>query len=110
MMDKDAIKTHGLTREKLKAKKAKKISPGQVKILLNFLNVKKDLPIVAHCIKFDRDQVLKPAFKKLEMVDQMPEDTRWRCTLNMCDRVPDLDNMSLDGLLEYFGFEPRDET
>ena len=45
------------------------ISKGQVEILLNFLNERKDLPIVAHYVKYDRDDVLKPAFERLGMKD-----------------------------------------
>ena len=50
-----AYLTHGLDLQRLAELKAKKPSKSQFQILLNFLNVKKDLPIVAHKIRFDRD-------------------------------------------------------
>ena len=108
-MTEKAIKTHGLTRELLKYKGAKKASEGQLKILLNFLNEKKDLPIVAHFAKYDRDQVLLPTFKRLGMEKMMPPVERWRCTFEEAERVPDVKIRDLDTLLEHFGFEARDE-
>ena len=71
-MTDSALKIHGLDRDKLKSKGAKNISKGQLGILVNFLNERKDQPIVAHSVKYDRDKVLKPAFKKLDVLGMMP--------------------------------------
>ena len=76
--------------------------------MVNFLNVKKDIPIVAHKVKFDRDQVLRKAFMKLGIENMMPKKERWRCTLDMCDRVPDIFTRSLDECCKYFGLKGRD--
>ena len=108
-MTEKAIKTHGLTREFLKTKGAKKVSEGQLKILLNFLNEKKDLPIVAHFAKYDRDQVLVPTFQRLGIEKMMSPLERWRCTFELAERVPEVKIRDLDTLLEHFGFEARDE-
>lgn len=82
MTDK-AIKTHQLTRSILKERGAKKMSPGLLKILVNFLNVKKDLPIVSHNVDHDRNKVLKKAFNRMELLDLLPKDDRWECTFMM---------------------------
>ena len=97
-------KIHGLTRKKLHARGARRISEGDCRALMRFLNEHQDWPIVAHYAKHDRDQVLMPAFKKAGIVDKMPDKGRWRCTLNMSERVPDLEFRDLDSLLKHFGF------
>ena len=37
----------------------------------------------------------------------MPRKDRWRCTLAMCDRVPDIFTRSLDECCEHFGIKGR---
>ena len=83
-----AIKTHGLTSKILKKKRAKEFMKPASDRLLNFLNRYPDLPIVAHNVKYDRDDVLKPAFEKVQNLDKFPPRQRWRCTLVMAKTVP----------------------
>ena len=75
--------------------------------MVNFLNVKEDLPIVAHVARFDRDDVLAKAFEDLKMYDKMPKKERWRCTFEYSDRVPEVETRSLDELCKHFGIKGR---
>ena len=75
---------------------------------MNYLNIMKDLPIVAHNVEHDRDKVLKPAFKKVDNLDALSPDSRWRCTLEMASKIPGLKMMTLDDVLDHFGHERRD--
>ena len=77
---------------------------------MNFLNEKKDLPIVAHHVKYDRDDVLKPAFDRLGIKSRMPKDDRWRCTFMMTAREPKIKKRSLDAILEHYRFKSRANT
>ena len=97
-------KIHGLTRKKLRERGARKISEDDCQNLMRFLNEHQDWPIVAHYAKHDRDQVLGPVFKGLGLLEKMPDKQRWRCTLDMSERVPDLEFRDLDSLLKHFGF------
>ena len=67
------------------------------------------MPIIAHNVKYDRDEVLKPAYGKLGNPFGLPRDNRWVCTIKMADARTDLvpKNVSrgLDSLLEHFGLE-----
>ena len=74
---------------------------------MNFLNVHIDLPIVAHNVKHDRDQCLKPAFKKVDNLKNLAEDKRWMCTFEMSYKVPYLTHRTLDDVLEHFNYERR---
>ena len=76
-------------------------------MLLNFLNDKKELPIVAHHVKYDRDDVLKPAFDRLGIKNKLPKDDRWRCTFLMSERDPKIKQRSLDAILKHYRFKPR---
>ena len=62
-----AYKTHGLNMETLKEKGAVKLTPGQAMQLAHFFHVEKDLPIVAHYAKYNRDEVINPVFKRLKI-------------------------------------------
>lgn len=78
--------------------------------LKNFLNKEKTFPVVAHYAKYDRDDVLKPAFDKVGVATISSE--RWKCTKEMANdhpRVPQDMQRGLDDLLECFGYERRDE-
>ena len=88
--------------------KAKMFTKGSSEILVNFLNTHKDLPIVAHPVDYDRDEVLKEAFEKVGNLERLPGKERWRCTWEMADRVPFLVHGGLDDLLEHFG-HPRSD-
>ena len=63
---------HGLTREKLNEKGAVEWTKGQSEQLINFLNGMPDLPIVAHNVQYDFNEVLVPAFKKVRNLDRLP--------------------------------------
>ena len=106
---KRATEVNGLTLEKLKEKGAKKFSKAASERLMNFLNIHKDYPIVCHSVKYDKDKVLKPAFKRVENFSGFPDEDRWRCTHIMANHLPDLMWVTLDDLLQYFGFERREE-
>ena len=75
--------------------------------MINFLNVKKDLPIVAHKVKYDRDKVLFKAFKKLGIENMMPKKERWRCTLVMCEREQEIISKSLEECVNHFNIKGR---
>ena len=74
---------------------------------MNFLNEKRDLPIVAQNVKYDRDDVLKPAFDRLGIKSKLPNDRRWRCTYLMSERDPKIKVRSLDAILRHYRFKPR---
>ena len=97
-----AIKIHGLTKQRLKEKKARKWTKGESNKLVNFLKIHEDLPIVAHYIHHDRDTVLKGAFEKVNNVEQMPRNDRWRCTWEMCKDLPGVKVGSLNEVLVYY--------
>lgn len=81
-------------------------------MLANFLNMEKDLPIVAHNAEYDRDDVLRPTFEKVSNIDGFPTVDRWVCTIELAkkrtDLVPPTTPKGLDSLLSHFGLEPRD--
>ena len=104
----EAIKVHGITYNRLCGAHAQKFSKGKCQILINFLNTNPELPIVCHNVQFDRDKVLKRAFKKVGMANKMPNDDRWRCTMEISERCEGLICKSLDGLLSYFNYDERD--
>ena len=105
---KSAQRVHGLTKKMLKDKLL--FSKGAAERLKNFLNKEKTFPIIAHFAKYDRDDVLKPAFNR---VDVTPiDDKRWKCTRDMANKHPGVPQdmpRGLDDLLEHFGFNRRDE-
>jgi DNA polymerase III epsilon subunit-like protein len=76
----EAEKIHGWTKKKLLKKKAQKFTKGASERLMNFLNLHRELPIVAHNAKHDRDQCLKPAFEKVGNLKNLAEEERWKCT------------------------------
>ena len=86
---------------------AKEFSLAASDRLMNFLNEHKDLPIVAHYAKHDREQCLKPAFKKVGNNKLLAEDKRWMCTYEMSFKVPCLPLRTLDDVLEHFNYERR---
>jgi len=110
---KSAKDTHGLSKEKLEEKGATSFTKGESERLMNFLNEHKEWPIVAHYAKYDREDVLRPAFEKAGTRKIFPSDGRWRCTFEMAgkskDLVPDDLPRGLDDLLEHFGYERRCE-
>jgi|OM-RGC.v1.029590235 DNA polymerase III, epsilon subunit and related 3''-5'' exonucleases len=75
---------------------------------MNFLNTHKDLPIIAHSAKYDRDRVLYRAFKKVGNLERFPPKERWRCTFDLACDFPAIKDPTLDGLLEYCSFDRRD--
>jgi len=76
---KNALQTHGLSRRKLREKKAHPFCKLQAKALMEFLEIKKEWPITSFNVGFDRDKVLKPAFKLVGLEDKLADDDRWRC-------------------------------
>ena len=76
---------------------------------MNFLNEEKDLQIVAHNVRYDRDFVLAKAFKKVGNEDKLPSIDRWDCTQLMAAYKLGSYLASLDELLYKFGLEERDE-
>lgn len=94
-----ARKIHGLTKEKLAAKGAVEWSKGQSEELTSFLNEMPDLPIVAHHVKYDYNDVLIPAFKKVGNLARLPKLERWRCTYGLSGRLPNLRSKCLDEVL-----------
>ena len=104
----EAKRVNGWTKKKLMDKKAKKFTKGESEKLTTFLNKHRDLPIVAHNIKYDRDQVLGPAYLKVKNFEGMPDHKRWKCTYQMSFRVEKMTHRTLDDCLEHFEFEPRD--
>ena len=74
---------------------------------MNFLNEHKDLPIVAHYVKHDRDKVLRPVFKSVDNEAAMPPDSRWRCTCEMAQEVTDLTVCTLDDVVTHFKIEGK---
>ena len=75
------------------------------------MNKEKSFPIVCHKVRFDRDSILKPAFKKAGNPKGLPTNTRWQCTMNLADELPDVYTgkvkKGLDDLYEYFGLVAR---
>ena len=85
------------------------MTKGACEILVNFLNQYPNLPIVAHNMTYDRDDVLRPVFKKLDIEKLMPKEQRWKCTVEMSKQWPKFIINSLDALLSYLGCEEREE-
>ena len=111
-MTASALKTHRLTMEDLKKKGAKPLSRSALERLGNFLRERKDLPIIAHNVKYDIDQVLKPALKKLSLNESWLQENRWECTIKLADSRTDLVPREIDkdlnSLLKHFNLEYRD--
>ena len=78
--------------------------------LIEFLNQQDQFPIVAFFAGYDRNRVLKPAFKKLGLDDMEKMDGRWICAQERCKRTRDWKVLGLDDALEHFGFEARREN
>ena len=82
------------------------------KELVRFLNKESSFPIVAHNVKYDRDEVLKPVFKRLGLPKILPHNGRWVCTIELAKQRTDLVHKdvskNLDSLLKHFKLEPRD--
>ena len=104
---KDALRTHGLSRRKLKEKKANPFCKLQAKAMIEFLDIKNEWPITSFNVEFDRDKVLKPAFKLVGLEDELAADDRWRCAQELCKRTENWKLWSLDDALEHFGFDRR---
>lgn len=77
--------------------------------MVAFLNERKDLPIVAHSAKYDRDEVLGPAFDRVENIRNLPDSSRWRCTYSLSFRLPKVGARNLDEVLVALGMEARKE-
>ena len=75
--------------------------------MVKYFNVNKDIPIVAHNVVYDRDKVLKPAFEKVSN-KSLPMDSRWVCTCELSKEKTDLQNHSLEDVLEHYDFQGRD--
>ena len=105
----EAFEIHGLNKKKLKELKAKPFNKTQAKVIMQFLQRRNELPITSFNIDFDRDKVLKPAFKELGLVEMDDTEYRWRCAQDLCKRTGNWKLWSLDDALEHFGFERRKE-
>ena len=77
--------------------------------MISFLDEMPDLPIVAHHVNYDYDDVLVPAFRKIGNLDRLPKPERWRCTYRLSYCLPNLQSKSLDNVLEELGFRRRSE-
>ena len=98
-----------MTKKELKKRGAKDWTKQASDELANFLELRPGLPIVAHGMKYDRDKVLKPAFKRVENQERFPEWSRWKNTQDLMYKLPDRYTFSLDEALDLCGLEPRDE-
>ena len=89
----------------LKEKGAKEFTMSQSQILANFLNRERDFPIVCHNVRYDRDEVLRPAFERVNNLVALPHNDRWICTMKLAyqrtDLIPKFINKGLDPLLHY---------
>ena len=74
---KSAENIHGLSKKDLEERGAKRLDTEWVNTLTDFLDKERDLPIVAHNAEYDRDDVLKPAYRKLGLLDTLPDEERW---------------------------------
>ena len=106
-IDAEAEKLHKFTKWRLKANNSRRFSKTSAELLINFLNKYPNIPIVAHAAKYDRDMVLMPALSRVNMQHMMPPKSRWRCTLDLSDRCPDLFGKELETIYTYFGYEER---
>ena len=52
---------------------------------------------------------MRRAFERVGCLDKFPMEDRWRCTLELSDRLPGLHTHFLDDVLEECGFDRRDE-
>ena len=68
---------------------------------------------MAHNAKYDREEVLRPVYKKFGMLDSLPNEKRWTCTMMLAGQNEDIAKAGtpkdLDSLLEYFYIDSRDE-
>ena len=103
----EAEAIHGLSKFRLMMEECKKFSKEASERISEFLHREEGLPIVAHNVSFDRDSVLKAAFKKVENEERLPKDDRWRCTWEMSKIIPEIEWNNLDEVLEHFGFDNR---
>lgn len=103
-----AKKIHGLTPEELERHGARSWTKSASERLANYLNQHPDLPIVAHNVAYDRDKVLKSAFARVENLDGLPKAGRWRCTMELSERLPNSYIKNLDAVLQDCGFDSRD--
>ena len=76
-------------------------------MLVSFLNEHPDIPIVAFNAKYDRDEVLGPAFARVGSLKKFPVAGRWRCTLKLSFRMSKLEKRQFDDILESLGLAPR---
>ena len=96
-----ALQTHGLTKAVLKEKQATKFTKTKAKELVQFLNKREHLPIVAFFVQHDRDRVLTPAFLKIGRLDIGLNKERWRCAQEMLERTGNWALWTLDDALEH---------
>ena len=75
--------------------------------MASFLNEHKDLPIVAHSAKYDRDEVLGPSYDQVGNRKNLPDAMRWRCTYELSYRLPEVGARNLDDILSKVGLERR---
>ena len=108
-IDEKAEKLHKLSKWRLKDMDAKRFSKDSARLFINFINQYPNIPIVAHAVKFDRDRVLMPALSKVNMQHMMPLKTRWRCTLDLSDRIKGLPDKGLETVYTHIGFEERND-
>ena len=105
----EALRVHGLNTTKLKEMKATRFSKTQAMGLMRFLNQRKQLPITSFNVRYDRDKVLMPAFKGLDLGEMNAAYDRWRCAQELCKRTKNWRLWSLDDALEHFGYRRREE-
>ena len=76
---------------------------------MHFLNQRRELPITSFNVGYDRDKVLEPAFKRLDLDEMLAAQGRWRCSQELCKRTENWRLWSLDDALEHFGYRRRKE-
>ena len=86
----DAYRIHGLTKDYLQGMGAVEWSKGCSDVLVNFLNMYPDFPIVAHGVDYDLDTVLRPAFERVGNIARLPKLERWVCTQDLAQGIPGL--------------------
>ena len=75
-----AMNINGISRDKLKERGATEFTKHTSDLLMNYFDINKDFPIIAHNVEYDRDKVLIPAFKKVDNLARLPPNDRWKCT------------------------------
>ena len=91
----------------MREKNAIPMEKSRYKGFTDFINQRKELPIVSFNAMYGRDQVLIPAFKRIKCGLMKKSLHRWRCAQEICKRTGNWRLWNLDEALEHFGFHRR---